>query len=194
MIAAADDGAAVRARRRRCSACSRSPSARRSCQRYLLARVAATIDGETLDYITERLLRLPMRYFETRRTGDIERRAERHAPGPRGARPERRRRAHGGHPAARRGRDHGRLLAGRWRCSSCLAPALRAADALLLSSGCGRCSTASRRASAATARARSTRSRASRRSRCWAPRRRCGARCWPSSRRCRRGCSARTSR
>ena len=43
-------------------------------QRYLLARVAAKVDGQSLDYVTERLLRLPMRYFETRRTGDIERR------------------------------------------------------------------------------------------------------------------------
>ena len=32
------------------------------------------IDGRSLDYVTERLLRLPMRYFETRRSGDIERR------------------------------------------------------------------------------------------------------------------------
>ncbi len=43
-------------------------------QRYLLARVAAKVDGQSLDHVTERLLRLPMRYFETRRTGDLERR------------------------------------------------------------------------------------------------------------------------
>ncbi len=43
-------------------------------QRYLLAKVAVHIDGRSLDYVTERLLRLPMRYFETRRSGDIERR------------------------------------------------------------------------------------------------------------------------
>lgn len=43
-------------------------------QRFLLARVASHVDGETLDFISVRLLRLPMRYFETRRTGDIQRR------------------------------------------------------------------------------------------------------------------------
>jgi ATP-binding cassette subfamily B protein len=43
-------------------------------QRYLLAKIAVHIDGRSLDYVTERLLRLPMRYFETRRSGDIERR------------------------------------------------------------------------------------------------------------------------
>lgn len=43
-------------------------------QRFLLARVASRVDGETFDFITANLLRLPMRYFETRRTGDIQRR------------------------------------------------------------------------------------------------------------------------
>jgi ABC-type bacteriocin/lantibiotic exporter with double-glycine peptidase domain/CRP-like cAMP-binding protein len=43
-------------------------------QRLLLARVASNIDGETFDFISANLLRLPMRYFETRRTGDIQRR------------------------------------------------------------------------------------------------------------------------
>jgi ABC-type bacteriocin/lantibiotic exporter with double-glycine peptidase domain/CRP-like cAMP-binding protein len=43
-------------------------------QRFLLARVASHLDGETLDFISAKLLRLPMRYFETRRTGDIQRR------------------------------------------------------------------------------------------------------------------------
>ena len=43
-------------------------------QRFLLARVASHLDSETLDFISAKLLRLPMRYFETRRTGDIQRR------------------------------------------------------------------------------------------------------------------------
>jgi HlyB family type I secretion system ABC transporter len=43
-------------------------------QRYLLAKVAVRIDTATLDYLTGRLLALPMSYFNTRRTGDIERR------------------------------------------------------------------------------------------------------------------------
>jgi ABC-type bacteriocin/lantibiotic exporter with double-glycine peptidase domain/CRP-like cAMP-binding protein len=43
-------------------------------QRYMVARVAARLDADTLDYVSSRLLRLPMGYFESRRTGDIERR------------------------------------------------------------------------------------------------------------------------
>ena len=43
-------------------------------QRFLLARVASHVDSETFDFISARLLWLPMRYFETRRTGDIQRR------------------------------------------------------------------------------------------------------------------------
>lgn len=43
-------------------------------QRLLLARAARHIDSDATDFVTQRLLRLPMRYFETRRTGDIERR------------------------------------------------------------------------------------------------------------------------
>ena len=43
-------------------------------QRYLLSLVAVRIDTETLDFLTGELLALPMRYFTTRRTGDIERR------------------------------------------------------------------------------------------------------------------------
>ena len=43
-------------------------------QRYLLSRVAVRFDTETLDHLTKTLLALPMRYFSTRRTGDIERR------------------------------------------------------------------------------------------------------------------------
>jgi ATP-binding cassette subfamily B protein len=43
-------------------------------QRYILSFVAVRIDTEALDYLTARLLALPMSYFSTRRTGDIERR------------------------------------------------------------------------------------------------------------------------
>jgi ATP-binding cassette subfamily B protein len=43
-------------------------------QRFLLSRVAVQFDTETLDHLTRTLLGLPMRYFSTRRTGDIERR------------------------------------------------------------------------------------------------------------------------
>lgn len=45
-------------------------------QRRILSRVAVQIDVQTLDYITGRMLGLPMSYFETRRTGDIDRRLE----------------------------------------------------------------------------------------------------------------------
>ncbi len=43
-------------------------------QRFILARTASQLDVDTLDFLSARLLRLPMRYFEARRTGDIERR------------------------------------------------------------------------------------------------------------------------
>jgi HlyB family type I secretion system ABC transporter len=43
-------------------------------QRYLLSRVAVKIDGQTLDFLTARMLALPMSYFNSRRTGDIQRR------------------------------------------------------------------------------------------------------------------------
>jgi ABC-type bacteriocin/lantibiotic exporter with double-glycine peptidase domain len=43
-------------------------------QRRLLARVAVRFDADTLAHMSERLLGLPLRYFETRRTGDLERR------------------------------------------------------------------------------------------------------------------------
>jgi HlyB family type I secretion system ABC transporter len=43
-------------------------------QRYLLSWVAVRFDVATLDFLTSRLLALPMSYFTTRRTGDIERR------------------------------------------------------------------------------------------------------------------------
>jgi len=45
-------------------------------QRYLLAKAAVRVDGSTLDFVTRRLLALPMSYFDTRRTGDIQRRLE----------------------------------------------------------------------------------------------------------------------
>ena len=43
-------------------------------QGYLLSRAAVRIDTQALDFLTGRLLSLPMAYFTTRRTGDIERR------------------------------------------------------------------------------------------------------------------------
>jgi ABC-type bacteriocin/lantibiotic exporter with double-glycine peptidase domain len=45
-------------------------------QRYLLSFVAVRIDAAGLDYITRRLLALPLSYFATRRTGDLQRRIE----------------------------------------------------------------------------------------------------------------------
>ncbi len=45
-----------------------------TAQRLVLARAASELDGDTLDFLSTRLLRLPMRYFETRRSSDIERR------------------------------------------------------------------------------------------------------------------------
>ena len=45
-------------------------------ERYLLARVAVAFDVSTLDFVTGKLLDLPMGYFNARRTGDIERRLE----------------------------------------------------------------------------------------------------------------------
>jgi ATP-binding cassette subfamily B protein len=43
-------------------------------QRFLLSKVAVRFDTDTLDHLTKTMLALPMRYFSTRRTGDIERR------------------------------------------------------------------------------------------------------------------------
>ncbi len=45
-------------------------------QRYLLSFAAVRIDSATLDFLTRKLLSLPMSYFSTRRTGDIQRRLE----------------------------------------------------------------------------------------------------------------------
>ena len=46
------------------------------CQQYLLAFAAVRIDAAILDFLTRRLLALPMRYFHARRTGDIQRRLD----------------------------------------------------------------------------------------------------------------------
>ena len=43
-------------------------------QRYILSRAAVKIDASSLDFLTSKLLALPMSYFNSRRTGDIERR------------------------------------------------------------------------------------------------------------------------
>ena len=45
-------------------------------QRYLLSFAAVRLDAASLDLITRRLLALPMSYFATRRTGDLQRRLE----------------------------------------------------------------------------------------------------------------------
>ena len=47
-----------------------------AAQRYLLSFAAVRIDTGALDYVTRRLLALPMSYFATRRTGDIQRRLD----------------------------------------------------------------------------------------------------------------------
>ena len=43
-------------------------------QRYLLSFVAVRVDSSSLDFITRRLLALPISYFASRKTGDIQRR------------------------------------------------------------------------------------------------------------------------
>jgi ATP-binding cassette subfamily B protein len=43
-------------------------------QRYLMSFAAVRIDSAALDYLTRKMLALPMTYFNTRRTGDIQRR------------------------------------------------------------------------------------------------------------------------
>ncbi len=45
-------------------------------QQYLLSFVAVRIDSAVLDFLTRRLLALPMSYFHSRRTGDIQRRLD----------------------------------------------------------------------------------------------------------------------
>ena len=45
-------------------------------QRYLLSFSAVRIDAAALDFLTQRLLALPMLYFASRRTGDLQRRLE----------------------------------------------------------------------------------------------------------------------
>jgi len=42
--------------------------------RYLLSRIAVQVDGSAMDFMSSRMLALPMRYFYARRTGDIQRR------------------------------------------------------------------------------------------------------------------------
>jgi HlyB family type I secretion system ABC transporter len=45
-------------------------------QRYMLSFAAVRIDSAILDFLTRRLLALPMTYFSARRTGDIQRRLQ----------------------------------------------------------------------------------------------------------------------
>ncbi|MCC6128864.1 MAG: peptidase domain-containing ABC transporter, partial [Acidobacteria bacterium] len=45
-------------------------------QRYLLSFAAVRVDAVSLDFLTTRLLSLPMTYFNNRRTGDIQRRIQ----------------------------------------------------------------------------------------------------------------------
>jgi ABC-type bacteriocin/lantibiotic exporter with double-glycine peptidase domain/CRP-like cAMP-binding protein len=45
-------------------------------QRRLLARTAVALDSDTLNFLSGRLFRLPMAYFESRKMGDIERRLD----------------------------------------------------------------------------------------------------------------------
>ena len=45
-------------------------------QQYLLSFAAVRIDSAVLDFLTRRLLALPMSYFKARRTGDIQRRLD----------------------------------------------------------------------------------------------------------------------
>ena len=47
-----------------------------AAQRYLLSFAAVRIDTGALDYVMRRLLALPVTYFATRRTGDIQRRLD----------------------------------------------------------------------------------------------------------------------
>ncbi len=45
-------------------------------QRYLLSFVAVRVDSSSLDFITRKLLALPLSYFAARKTGDIQRRIQ----------------------------------------------------------------------------------------------------------------------
>ncbi len=45
-------------------------------QQYLLSFIAVRVDAGLLDFLTRRLLALPMSYFNSRRTGDIQRRLD----------------------------------------------------------------------------------------------------------------------
>ena len=81
-------------------------------QRCMLSRAAVDIDVQALDYLTARCSGLPMSYFASRRTGDIERRLD----GVRGrsanSGPGRDRRPDRGDPARRGTRCHVRLQRG----------------------------------------------------------------------------------
>ena len=69
-------------------------------QRYILSRAAVRMDTAALDFLTGRMLFLPMTYFTTRRTGDIEATALRRERGARVSRRGWRGRALGSHSAA----------------------------------------------------------------------------------------------
>src|SRR6185436_13886508 len=45
-------------------------------QQYLLSFAAVRIDAAMLDFLTRQMLALPMSYFSSRRTGDIQRRLD----------------------------------------------------------------------------------------------------------------------
>ena len=139
-------------------------------QRYLLSFVAVRIDSATLDFLTRRLLALPMSYFNTRRTGDIQRRLA----GVRQVREFLVQQGVGGLTSIVQ-------LVGGSRADVRLQPRpdprlprhgapLRGVDVLLGEVAAARSSTRSRRRSASTTPTRSTRSRGSRPSRRWGPR------------------------
>ena len=71
-------------------------------QRYLLSFVAVRVDAATLDFLTRRLLALPVSYFATPAHGRHPAAARRRAAGPRVHGPARRRRPHRGRAARSR--------------------------------------------------------------------------------------------
>ena len=92
-------------------------------QRRMLARAAVRLDGDALDFVSGRLLQLPLKYFEARRTADIERRLNglRQVRG--AVRPGHRGRAVGRRAARRDAHHHVLVLAGdRASCSSATTP------------------------------------------------------------------------
>ncbi len=80
-------------------------------QRLALVGATATFDIGTLDFMTKRLLALPMSYFATRRVGDIERRLTGVRQIPANSCATRYRRTHGRYSGDRRGGHHVRSLA-----------------------------------------------------------------------------------